>query len=423
MFGAGLPVLAAGFAALPDEGLGMIAGPGKIADAVTGAAKSVPVLGNALVRAMGSGAVMGGFDAAGHDQDVGTGAELGAAGGAAGKVVGDVATKGIDEVAGLFNKAPPTVSAADVRSAASSLYKDPAIKSTIMSPDAGSRLAAAIRGRMADMGYTPNIMSAGGDILSELGNIDGQPATLAGWNNLRQVANNAASMDGPNRALGRAVTNEYDNFTRGLGPQDVLGGSDPQAGINAVNQARSLWNRQSKLNDVEELMEKGDDRTAGANSGMNGQNTSMQNMRAVKWGRDDWTPDEMTALNQAVRGTPTSNTLRAAGNMMGGGLGSHGATNMVFGGIGGYEMGGVPGAIGGAALPFIGTGAKTLAKALQDRSVQNLQSVIANGGTQSAVSGAPNLVQQFTRSHPDLLRQALTSAIIKSPGYLQPDQQ
>jgi hypothetical protein len=200
------------------------------------------------------------------------------------------------------------------------------------------------------------------------------------------------------------------------------GASDPQAAIDTLKQAQSLWQRQSKLQDVEDLLEKAQDRASTTYSGGNGQNATAQNAVRMKWGRDDWTPDEQAALQTAIAGTNTSNLARAGGKLLGGGGGMHGFNTALAGGLAGYSEFGVPGAIAGGALPVVGTAASKLGSALTSRAVQNVQSVIANGGQQSAVSGVPNLVQQFARAHPDALRQTLTGALINAPRQLQPNQ-
>ena len=133
----------------------------------------------------------------------------------------------------------------------------------------------------------------------------------------------------------------------GLGRDDLASGN---AGATAgLARAQQLWAQQAKLGRVEGALESASDRAHASGSGANIDNSTRQRLVALKR-QNGWTPDEQAAIQSVIDGTPTGNTARWVGKLLGGhgGIGGFGAG--AVGALEGFEHGGVPGAAVGASL-------------------------------------------------------------------------
>ena len=196
---------------------------------------------------------------------------------------------------------------------------------------------------------------------------------------MNKVAGNVASAGkgGPDTALGWAVRNAFSDYVTGLGQDDLATGN---AGATAgLARAQQLWAQQAKLGRVEDALESASDRAHASGSGANIDNATRQRLVALKR-QNGWTPDEQAAIQSVIDGTPTHNTARWVGKLLGGhgGIGGFGAG--AVGALEGLEHGGVPGAAVGASLPIVGFGAKKLSDALTASRVAQLRATIAAGG-------------------------------------------
>ena len=116
-------------------------------------------------------------------------------------------------------------------------------------------------------------------------------------------------------------------------------------------------------------------RAAAANSGQNIGNTLRQklaSLRLSKNGSRGFTEEELTAIEQVIKGTATTNTLRRVSNLLGGG-GGIGQTLIGAGGAGyGGAVGGLPGAVVGAMPVVAGMASRKAANVLTKRQLENL---------------------------------------------------
>lgn len=111
---------------------------------------------------------------------------------------------------------------------------------------------------------------------------------------------------------------------------------------------------------------------ASANSGMNLGNATRQKLRPLVTsakGSRGFTDEEVNAIEGAVRGSPTGNTLRTVGNFLGGGMGLGGAVTAG----GAYLASGNP---LGLATPLIGYAAKQLGNRLTVRKANQIIDLI-----------------------------------------------
>jgi hypothetical protein len=407
----------AGLAGTVAKGIGML-GPfgaaSKTMGAVGEAAGSVPLIGRMLsnpwTQAAAGGSAVGAVDATNNNGSAVTGALLGAGAGLGGKALGSVLASGVGKVAGAFNSRPVIPTADEVRQAAQSAYKAADDAGVIINPSASSRLADALKGDMADFGYSPHMQPMGRGVLDELGNIEGQNVTMKGLETFRKVAGRLRESQNPSeQTLGNRIVGGVDNFASGLGPNDVISGN-PQAAVGALQDARSLWMRSAKASDLQDALEAAQNRAASSGTGGNIDNATRQNMRRLLESRDNWTPDETAALKTVVGGTPAQNALRLLGKASPEGNG----LSMML------HLGAVLPS-GGMSLPVAAAGAaaKYTADKMTRANVQRLTDAILAGGDVSALRGPPNAVQRFAASNREALVRALSGVGLSTSPELR----
>ncbi|MGO9773644.1 MAG: hypothetical protein ACLPSW_29695 [Roseiarcus sp.] len=372
--------------------VGMMAPAGALGKAVgvAGAlAEGVPALGriamNPYVQSAATGAGVGGGNAAGHDEDVGQGAAIGAGAGIAGQGLASALRAGLNKVVGVFNK--PTIPTTEgLKEAAQNAYQAADNAGVIINSSGTQRLASEIKGEMADFGYSPHMQPMGRGVLDEMGNLDGQNVTLKGLDTFRKVAGRLRESQNPSeQALGIRIVGKIDDFASNLAPSEVMTG-DSQAGVGALNDARTLWQRSAKSEALDNTIESARLRAASTGSGGNVDNAIRQNARRLLESGQKWAPDEESALREVVVGTPTQNALRLVGKLSPGGSGlmlalHTGATmtNPVLG---------IP-ALAGAL-------SKTAADRMTSASVRRLSELLRSGGDASALN-PPTMLTQTQR--------------------------
>ena len=378
--------------------------------AAAGAAEGIPALGALFARpvaqAAATGAGVGAGDALGTDQNVGRGAALGAAAGFGGQAVGNAIGAAGSRLGSLFGDAPAIPTSQELRTAASNAYRASEDAGVVLTPDATSRLDQAVRAHMADFGYDPSLQPGGAAVLNALDRTAGENATLKGIDGIRRVAGQMGNPMYPSAgALGSGVKGVVDDFTNNLRPGDVLMG-DQQGGVNALNQARQLYQRSSKDADLSDALDTANLRAGSTGSGGNINNATRQAARGVLQSRNDWTPDEEAALRGVITGTPVGNALRQVGKLSPESGGLMMSMDTLFP-MAGHAANGFGGAMAGAGVPLAGFIAKRAADGMTDRAVSNLGDLIRSGGDATALRGIPNAVQQAMQRVPDPIMQAI----------------
>ena len=198
----------------------------------------------------------------------------------------------------------------------------------------------------------------------------------------------------------KAAQNAIDGFVTNPTPASVVAGP-AAAAADAITKARAnaaAGFRSDRLNGIEDAAGLS---AAAANSGANIGNATRQRVKSLLLSdsaSSGYNPAEIAALRGVTEGTPVSNTARILGNLLGGGGGMHGANTALAGAMGGYEIGGIPGAIGGAGLPLVGVGAKALDNSL----------------TKGRLTAADELVR--SRSHLDEAMAANAPPVLAAPA-------
>jgi len=145
-------------------------------------------------------------------------------------------------------------------------------------------------------------------------------------------------------------------------------------------------------------------RASATDSGMNIGNKVRQNVATLLGsGEARYLSAETKAdLEKIVKGTATQNTMRAIAHLLGGG----GGLGMLAGGTAGYEAGGWPGALGGAA---VGRGAKML----NNRSVTKQAEQVAQNIRRRSPLGQQNPMTLPAMSNP--LLSGILPALLARP--------
>jgi hypothetical protein len=341
-----------------------------------------------LVQASGTGAAVGGLNAAGNDQPIAPNAVLGALAGAGGNALART-------VAPLL--AGPTASAAApstqaFKATAQSAYGDAFGPGHVIAPDALQRLSGAIKTTMAENAYDPALQPRGVAIVNHVG---GWPAlgasatgaapptagaTLQDLDLLRQKAAQMYDWQNPKSGVtGGLVKGQIDQFINGLTPADIAGAASPGDATAALGRARQAWTTYAKSNDLDEAVANAQDKAGRAIFPNANLDKLTRDAIAKVWdSRSNWTPDEFAALNEAAAGSPTQRALRMVGALA--------PTNPISAAV--HLVGGVPGAFATGGLSALaqgagmaaGFGGKAAANRLTANAVNNLSSIVRSGG-------------------------------------------
>ena len=160
------------------------------------------------------------------------------------------------------------------------------------------------------------------------------------------------------------------------GPTEATAGTAESEAARLIQDARgnaAALFRSNRITDAEDAAEL---RAAAANSGHNVGNATRQRLASLLLNDKatrGYTPGELAAIEQVVRGTASSNTLRHVGNMLGGGGGIGHSLVSGLGGAAGWLLGGPEGAATGAiAAPIVGSAARHAYNSAVQRAVDNV---------------------------------------------------
>lgn len=291
--------------------------------------------------------------------------------------------------------APPTPSASELRTAASGAYDATRATGAEYPAQGISDMAAKTQQSLNDVGMLDILAPNTHAILGKLQNPPaGAVVTISSLDAARKALNevagnfkNPTEQRAANRAI-RAIDRHIEDAgasaptpPAGTGQSLSLpapigeAGAADGAGIagaaedplvkaaRLIREARANSAAAFRSDRVTDAEDAAANRAAATYSGKNGGNATRQRLASLlnsDKGTRGFSPDEVDALQQVVRGTLGSNTLRRAGNMLGGGggIGQSAVTSMGAGV--GYLLGhGEGAAIGAAALPAIGSAARS----------------------------------------------------------------
>lgn len=346
--------------------------------------------GGSLATRAGAGAAIGagqgavyGFNAGeGLEDRLGdatTGALVGGALGAAAPAIG----AGVQRVANLVPKSQATratIAAApsvdDLAARSHALFEQADNLGVMVKPDAyqsfASDLADTVAREGIDAQVTPASSGAFARVMQEAQS--GAPLSLQSLNTVRRVAQNAAGSVDPNeRRIASIMIDKMDDFIDNLTPAALESGDAGVAGP-ILKEARSLWGKLRRTQMVDGAVSRAERRAASTGSGGNVNNAIRQNLRSILDSpakSRGFSPTELKAMEDVVRGTPSQNALRLAGKLSPQGNGLSLILNL-----------GAAGASGGATIPLTaaGMGAKMLADKGTQNSTRLARALVAQGG-------------------------------------------
>lgn len=375
----------------------------------TGAMEGVKGLAARTGLMAAEGAGYGAVNAAGEDQDIATGAGLGALFGAGGNVLGEAISAGAGKVAGLFSKRPNIPSMDDLRASGKEAFEQADKSGVIFNQTGVQRLGQGIIDDLTQHGFDPvnepGIMPVVKRLqaMGETGNV-----TLKGLHSLRRVASNGfiPGNDSNNKLVSQVIA-RIDDLVEAADPNTLLVGNNPQQAATAFKKGLDTWRRVRKSEEVGNAVLKAERRAASTGSGGNADNAIRQNIRGIlDKGARGYTAEEKAALETVVRGTPGQNILRRVGKAAPTGIVSGGLGSTVGATVGSLLGGPAGGAVGAVAVPAIGASAKRVADSMTARLADQADDII-RAGSRAATQAAPNSVQLLARQKRDALARAL----------------
>ena len=217
------------------------------------------------------------------------------------------------------------------------------------------------------------------------------PATPAELDAIRKSFGHIAAGAGPNAtermAAGRG-RNDFLSFLENAAPQDVVAGTAPAVeATQGLRDAIGNWAAAERSNTINTLEDNAELRADAAHSGHAGSNPLRQVVASglrvnpatgqSYFSRSGFSPEEIAALrNDVVKGGQPDNAVRTAANMAGGGLGHMGFIGALLAGKEGYEHGGIPGALIGGSIPFVGSGLRKLDNALIAKRLADVDNMV-----------------------------------------------
>lgn len=227
--------------------------------------------------------------------------------------------------------------------------------------------------KLDDVNYLPEADTVTTGVLKRLQSMSEREITLGQLDNMRQT-----------------VWARY-NSTKEPGLLEVIDAIDElvisrESTSELLSAARLANSRYKKAELLDLAFQRATDQTAATGSGGNILNKYRQAVTAIinnpkqaKW----FSPEEIAAMRQFVRGTPSQNTLRLIGKLAPSGNGLMTALN--FGAAGTW---GAP----ALAVAGVASGAKAIADNSQGRAAEGLIEMVATGNVpQRAAAGTPNL--------------------------------
>jgi len=372
----------------------------------------------ALMGAEGTG--YGTLTAAGNDQDLGTGALIGLAGGAAGNLLGEGISAGVSKVAGKFNPqmAQPTVEG--IKDAGRAAYKQAENAGVMFNSNGVNKLRSDVIQDLTARGFDPINEPGIMPVIKRLEAMGNGNVTFEGLDTLRKVASNGyrPGMKSNNQAVGQII-NRIDELVNSADPSMIAMGNNPKAAAAAIREARSHWHRALKLETVEKAITRGEQNAAAQVNGDVGRTTMGQLKRILQSEAKTrgFTSAEMKALGSAAGYSTGQRVAHAVGGLMPRGrlLSSIQAATAI--GTGGAS---IPLQAAGAAVGF---GAQKTAEQIAKKSVTDLVRLIANGGVPAPVM--KNAVQLLSEAKREGLARALMAIDVNrgNTWYNEPSHQ
>ncbi|GAH01978.1 unnamed protein product, partial [marine sediment metagenome] len=217
--------------------------------------------------------------------------------------------------------------------------------------------------------------------------------------------------------LGNLMVNKIDDFLDTAGRKE-LEGTTKNIGAK-FRDARQLWRRAMKSEQIEEAFNKANLQATGFENGIRTQFRQILNSKKQRKG---FTKDELDAMRQVVKGTSLQNTAKMIGRF---GFSEGQASNMLMGSLGVAGGAAVAGPAGAVALPLIGQISRGLAQKLTRKGAEGTDLIVRAGKNgvdvvkayMKAVPKNERTAQELTELllRPDISLQGLKAAARNAP--------
>lgn len=290
--------------------------------------------------------------------------------------------------------AAPAIS--DLKNAASAAYDTVDNSGMIISKAAMGGLMKTIKKNLTDLGYHPNLQPKTAAVLDALNATGRNNQTFQGMDVLRRIANNAVDpMNKSDTMMSRTIVDNMDDFVNGLGPGQVIGGAVDQNAIDALGNARDLWSRAAKGQQIQDLINKAAFNSQSMTSVGSGQalRTAFRqfanNPRAIS----RFAPDEQAAIRRVATGGPVENVARLIGKL------SPDQTIPMLSEMGAFAM--AP-SLETAAVPAAGYVGKKISGALTARAADRAAALVRSGQGRNAATTAakPSTLSTLAQTPP-----------------------
>ena len=250
----------------------------------------------------------------------------------------------------LLEQAAPTIEG--LKNAARGVYKEIDDLGVTVNPSSVSRLGAELQTLTRKQGFDAGIHPKVNAALKRFDESVGKPLSLSEVDILRRVTNAAAkSLDPDEARLGNLMVNKIDDFLDTAG-RNELSGTTKNIGAK-YRDARQLWRRVKKSEQLAESWNKAELSPAGFENGIRAQFRSILKSKKQRKG---FTKEELKAMRGVVEGTTLRNMSEKLGMLGIDEKRVSGALMPLLGAGAGATLG-APGAI---AVPILGTLSKRL---------------------------------------------------------------
>ena len=316
----------------------------------------------------------------------------------------------------LLSEAAPTIDG--LKTAARGVFKEIDDLGVTVNPSSTARLSGELASITRKQGFNPTIHPKVNAALKEFDAVAGQNQSLSEIDTLRRVANAAARSIEPDEArIGNLMINKIDDFLDTAG-RNELSGSTKNIGAK-YRDARQLWRRAKKSEQIEEAFNKANLQATGFENGIRNQFRSILNNKKQRAG---FTKDELDAMRQVVKGTSLQNTAKMIGRF---GFSEGQASNMLMGSLGVAGGAAIGGPAGAVAVPLIGQLSRGLAQKLTKKGAEGTDLIVRAGKNgvdvvkayMKAVPKNGRTAQELTELllRPDISLQGLKAAARNAP--------
>jgi hypothetical protein len=281
----------------------------------------------------------------------------------------------------------------ELKAAARAGYRDPTVAAVDINPQSVSLLSSKIESDLANQGFRPRLTPGVFDEVRNLTPPQGvQAVKVADIDAARKALGQYAKQKDlsgaptPDAAAAQVAISHINDYLPNLSAADVLAGDAPAA-AQILKDASQNWGAAKRAEQVDLQLTRADRQAAKSGTGSNIENAMRQRIAMLLDNPKrtvGYSPEELQAMEDIVRGTATRNTLRKVGK---------------FGVDGGLSLllhGGTALTTHGANLPIAaaGTVARKVGEALTSRAGNRLSDMIRSRAPLSVGNQAQQAITQ-----------------------------